>query len=147
VKKRLYEHCRQLAENRVASLSDEIGSVRLSVESEGKSTVGDKHETGRAMMHLEQEKLHQQLKEAQQLLTEIESTNPEMECERIQKGAFVETDKAKFYVIVGLGRVNFEGLDVFVVSHHSPIAKQMLGLQHGQQFHVNGREYVIQLIQ
>jgi len=146
VKQRLYQHCRQLAVNRVASLADEIGSMRLSVESEGKSTAGDKHETGRAMMHLEEEKLHRQLGEAQQMLAEIDTMNPEMDCERVQKGAFVETDKAKFYVLVSLGKVLFEEQDVFVVSHQSPIVKQMLGFQKAQRFQVNGTEYVIKAI-
>jgi len=120
--------------------------MRLSVESEGKSTAGDKHETGRAMMHLEEEKLHRQLGEAQQMLAEIDTMNPEMDCERVQKGAFVETDKAKFYVLVSLGKVLFEEQDVFVVSHQSPIVKQMLGFQKAQRFQVNGTEYVIKAI-
>lgn len=146
MKQALYEHCRQLAVNRVASLSEEIGSMRQSAESEGKSTAGDKHETGRAMMHLEQEKLHQQLAEAQQMLAEIDTMNPEMDCEWVQKGAFVQTDKGKFYVLVSLGKVVFEEQDVFVVSPQSPIVKQMLGLQKGQRFQVNGTEYVIRSI-
>ena len=117
------------------------------VQSESKSTAGDKHETGRAMIHLEQEKLQKQLAEAQSILAELEQINPEHKLETAQKGAVVQTNRATFYIAVGLGKVNLNGTDIFVVSSQSPIAKQMLGKRSGETFNMNGTEYVIASIQ
>jgi transcription elongation GreA/GreB family factor len=147
VKTALYNHCLELASEKVNALESELASMRDAVQSESKSTAGDKHETGRAMIHLEQEKLHQQLAEAQSVLAELEQIKPDQKFEVVQKGALVQTNRATFYIAVGLGKINQDGTDVFVVSSQSPIAKQMLGKRSGESFNMNGTEYAITLIQ
>lgn len=117
--------------------------MRQAVQTESKSTAGDKHETGRAMIHLEQEKLHSQLAEAQQLLAELSQIKPEQNLQSIQKGALVNTNRVSFYIAVDLGKVNFEEKDIFVVSSQSPIGKQMLGKRLGESFKMNGTEYAV----
>lgn len=120
-----------------------MASMRQAVQTESKSTAGDKHETGRAMIHLEQEKLHSQLAEAQQLLAELSQIKPEQNLQSIQKGALVNTNRVSFYIAVDLGKVNFEEKDIFVVSSQSPIGKQMLGKRLGESFKMNGTEYAV----
>ena len=121
--------------------------MRQAVQTESKSTAGDKHETGRAMIHLEQEKLQKQLAEAQQLVAELEQIKPENQFDKVQKGAMVQTDRATFYIAVGLGKVNLNGTDIFVISTQSPIAKNMLGKCSGESFNMNGTEYAITSIE
>ncbi len=118
-------------------------SMRQAVQTESKSTAGDKHETGRAMIHLEQEKLHQQLAEATSVLAELEQVKPEQSLETVQRGALVHTDRAIFYVAVGLGKVNLHGTDIFVISSQSPIGKRMVGKRSGERFNMNGTDYAI----
>jgi len=124
-----------------------MASMRQAVQLESKSTAGDKHETGRAMIHLEQEKLHQQLAEAQQLLAELEQIRPENQFDKGLKGALVKTNRATFYIAVGLGKIKIENNDIFVISAQSPIGKQMLGKHSGESFIMNGTEYVITSVQ
>lgn len=121
--------------------------MRQAIQSESKSTAGDKHETGRAMIHLEQEKLHKQLAEAQQILAELDQVNAEQGNKVAKKGALVTTNRATFFVGVGLGKVSVSGTDYFVISWQSPIAKQMLGKVVGDSFQMNGTEYVITAIE
>lgn len=121
--------------------------MRDAVMSESKSTAGDKHETGRAMIHLEQEKLQNQLTEAKAVVAELQHIRPESTLETIQKGALVRTNKAVFYIAVGLGKVDVEGTAIFVVSSKSPIVKQMAGKRSGESFSINGTEYVITSIE
>ena len=117
--------------------------MRDAVQTESKSTAGDKHETGRAMIHLEQEKLQKQLAESKSVVAEMEQIKAENTFEKAQKGALVETNRTMFFVAVGLGKVNLDGTDIFVISAQSPIAKQMLGKKQGDSFNMNGTEYVI----
>ena len=42
-------------------IQTQLGELKEANTNETKSTAGDKHETGRAMVHLEQEKLYSQL--------------------------------------------------------------------------------------
>ena len=143
MKSRLFAHCIELAKTKVQSLKSELESTRESTTSEGKSTAGDKHETGRAMMHLEQEKLHKQLAEAQAIVAAFERIESSVDHDSVQVGAIVQTQRATFLLAVGLGKIHFEDKDYFVVSPESPVAKQMMGKKVGEHFAVNGREYVI----
>ena len=143
MKSRCLAHCIKVATEKVNALESEMAAMRHAVQTESKSTAGDKHETGRAMIHLEQEKLHSQLAEAQQLLAEMEQIKPGKAFETIQKGALVQTDRTTFFVAVGLCKISAEGKDIFVISPQSPIGKQMLGKRSGESFNMNGTEYVI----
>jgi transcription elongation GreA/GreB family factor len=147
MKLRLLNHCIQAAMSKVQSLEAELASMSDAVQTESKSTAGDKHETGRAMIHLEQEKLQKQLAEAKSVLAELEQIKPERTFETVHKGALVQTNRTTFYIAVGLGKMNQNGTDVFVVSSQSPIAKQMLGKRLGETFNLNGTEYAITSIQ
>jgi len=137
----------EIASEKLHSLEDELASMRDAVQSESKSTAGDKHETGRAMIHLEQEKLQQQLAEAKSVLAELEQIKPNKTFETVQKGTLVQTNRATFFIAVSLGKVNQNGTDVFVVSSQSPIVKQMLGKRSGESFNMNGTEYAIMSIE
>jgi transcription elongation GreA/GreB family factor len=146
MKSRLFTHCIALAKEKVRNLETELESTREATTSEGKSTAGDKHETGRAMMHLEQEKLHKQLGEAQALVAELERIEVSDGHNSVQIGSIVETSRATFILAVGLGKVHFEGNDYFAVSAQSPVAQQMMGRNVGESFVVNATEYVITAI-
>lgn len=147
MKPELIARCLDEATRKVNALKDEIASMRQSVQSESKSTAGDKHETGRAMIHLEQEKLQKQLAEAKSLLAELEQIKSDLFCETVQQGALVKTDRTTFFIAAGLGKVSVGGVDVFVISSQSPIAKQMLGKKAGERFAMNGTEYAIIMVE
>ncbi|MFM1876398.1 MAG: hypothetical protein RL266_2135 [Bacteroidota bacterium] len=147
MKAALHKRCLELASEKSDSLEAEMASMRQAAQTESKSTAGDKHETGRAMIHLEQEKLHQQLAEAQSVLAELEQIKLEQNLDTVQKGALVQTNRATFYIAVGLGKISIDGKDIFVVSSQSPIGKQMLGKRSGENFSMNGTEYFITSIE
>jgi transcription elongation GreA/GreB family factor len=143
VKKSLHSHCLKTAKSKVRLLQDELVNSQEGAASEDKSTAGDKHETGRAMMHLEQEKLHKQLADAENMVAELHRINPSIKQHTVQLGSLVYTDRTVFYLAAGLGKIPFENKDYFVVSVQAPIAKLMMGKQLGERFSLNDTEYVI----
>ena len=56
IKQKLYNKCVSLVEEKLELLQKAIDESQKALSSESKSTAGDKHETGRAMIHLEMEK-------------------------------------------------------------------------------------------
>lgn len=116
--------------------------MRNDVQNESKSTAGDKHETGRAMIHLEQEKLHQQLAEAKLVLAELQQIKL-AKPETINLGSLVKTNRGSFFFAASLGKVEFEKESVFVVSTKAPIAKQFTGKRVGEKAQMNGTVYDI----
>ena len=125
-KVRLHEFCLEEVESRLILLQTRIDETREALHSESKSTAGDKHETGRAMAQLEMEKLghqHQAALKLKQLLLRI---HPDQVLDRVLAGSLVETDKGWFYLSIGLGKVEFEGKEIFVLSPAAPLAQALL---------------------
>lgn len=147
MKSALYIHCKRLAQEKVRSLEAELTSTKESTTSEGKSTAGDKHETGRAMMHLEQEKLHRQLAEAQALVSELERIDATVKHAKVGLGSLITTDKGMFFIAAGLGKVEFEGKPYFVVSAKAPISMQLWGKAFGDKVGMNGVLYEIRAVE
>jgi len=143
MKAELLARCIELANSKVQALEEELVAMRQAVQTESKSTAGDKHETGRAMIHLEQEKLHQQLAEAKTMLVELQQINPEAKHDKIALGSLVKTSRGTFYFASGLGKVELDNNHYFVISTKAPIAQQFLGKQAGDFANMNGTVYDI----
>jgi len=143
MKKQLLAYCSGIAKSKVEALEKELNTSRESTTAESKSSAGDKHETGRAMMHLEQEKLHKQLAEAQGIELELARIDPTVIHSQAGLGSLVKTDKAIFLLATGLGKLVFEGITCFVVSTKAPIAAQFLGKRVGEKVNMNGTLYDI----
>lgn len=67
IKQELSNQCLEFVENRFQTIQNTINEIQESLLSETKSSAGDKHETGRAMLQLEREKSGNQLAEIQKI--------------------------------------------------------------------------------
>ena len=56
IKEALHASCVGFVEDRLETIQKTIQDIQMSLTSETKSSAGDKHETGRAMLQLEREK-------------------------------------------------------------------------------------------
>ena len=141
-KKRLHEHCSSLIIERIERIQNELNSAQESIANDSKSTAGDKHETSRAMLHLEQEKDALQLADAQKLLRILSQINL-VKGSRVQMGSLVQTDKALFYISVALGKIEFENQELFAISPVSPLAQKFLSKAAGDSIAFNSTNYSI----
>ena len=69
IKTELLETCKKFVENRFKTVQEILLSFQNDLQSETKSSAGDKHETGRAMLQLEMEKTSQQLIGIKQMIS------------------------------------------------------------------------------
>ena len=70
IKKQLFSECQNFVNSKLEAIHRTIEGLQNSLTSETKSTAGDKHETGRAMAQLEQEKI-----EKEEMLPELEDSS------------------------------------------------------------------------
>jgi transcription elongation GreA/GreB family factor len=96
---------------------------------EDKSSVGDKYETGRAMMQIERDKAAQQLDEAIKLKNIIDQISIETGSEKIMLGSLVITNSKKIFISIGIGKLLLGDEEFLVVAPGSPLGKQLLGLK------------------
>ena len=127
--------CNALAE-RERDLQSAWEAMMESNQQEGKSSSGDKHETGRAMVHLELEQLGKQRQEIQKQRAEVLRLVPVegREYERVEGGALVTTSVGLYYMITGWGKVIFQGKEVLIIGIPSPVGKALLGKRLGEEF-------------
>ena len=121
---------------------DDLNSA---VSDDSKSTAGDKHETGRAMVHLEQEKLSQQLTKLNQLKEAFAKINPKENHNSIQFGSIAYTSNGIFFFSIGLGKLSVEGQDLFCLTLTSPLGQKMKNGKVGDKITMN-EEVLIETI-
>lgn len=123
-------------EERYREIKEAWGVLLESNQQEGKSSAGDKHETSAAMLHLELEQLGRQLEDQNRQYAEVQRMAPvKQETDgSVRMGRLVSTSKGWYYVITGFGKLNVNGLDVWVISPQSPLGQAMLGRKKGEEF-------------
>jgi len=139
----LLETCKGVMRRRIELLSFSMDEIREAMDSETKSTVGDKHETARARLQREHEGLAWQRDEAKGQYRELERIDLKRKYNEIATGCVIETDKAIFFITIPVGKVEQDSLPVYVISAQSPIGKAMYGLKKNQSFQFKNAEYRI----
>lgn len=128
-----------LQADRIEELLRYQSDLSDALQSESKSTAGDKHDTSRAMIHLEQEKLQHQFQELQlqlQRLREINELNP---LTHANFGALVETTSDLFLLGASLGKQVVDGRVIYCIGMEAPIAQAMLNKAIADQLLFNGK--------
>lgn len=127
LKQALYHKCVSFTQNRLNTINKTIEELQESLTSETKSSAGDKHETGRAMVQLEREKAGHQLAEIQkinQLLAKIEISKPS---KTVALGSVVMTSKANYFIAISAGEFEIEDQKFYAIAANTPIAQLLLG--------------------
>jgi transcription elongation GreA/GreB family factor len=144
LKTKLYNLCLAYVEQRLRNIQTAIDAASESGNDETKSSAGDKHETGRAMMQLEQEKNTKQLEETLILKKQLHKINPNQQALTINPGSIVITTKGNFYISISAGKIKVDNTEYIAVSAQSPIGMRLMGLSANQELNFNGMVYKIQ---
>lgn len=99
---------------------------------DAKSSAGDKHETGVAMAHLEQEKIGKQLQLVESMLSTVNKLTP-LASPKIQPGNLIHTSSGWYFLSVGLGKIEVDEKTIYCLSSQSPIGQLLLGKQANDQ--------------
>ncbi len=141
IKQKLIITCQLHYNEKINSLRLMLHDVTEAGNNETKSTAGDKHETGRAMMQLEQEKLGKQLYELEQQFQEFDKIDFSFTSTTISLGSLVETTKGLFLIATSIGKIELSGKTVFVISNKSPLASALIGKSKNDVIHFNTINY------
>ncbi|WP_350289614.1 3-oxoacyl-ACP synthase [uncultured Croceitalea sp.] len=143
MKERAYQFCEKYILGRLQRIKKNIQEVQISLSSETKSSAGDKHETGRAMLQLEREKLGQQLLEAEKTLELLKKVNATKALSSVSLGSLVSTSKGTYYIAISAGRFENDDAIIYCISANTPIGKLLMSKSQGDSFVFNGSDYKI----
>jgi len=145
-KERLHALCQERLEKRAQSIRTALDEAQTAANEETKSSAGDKHETGRAMMQLETEKLGGQLREVLREQEKLHRIRHDTHCRVVEPGALVITDSLQLYFTVSAGKLVLDGEEYFALSAQTPLGKVALGKKEGDRFALQKKQYLIRKI-
>lgn len=137
IKKKLYKACLLFVNEKYKTVTTSIESNKKALFSETKSSAGDKHETGRAMLQLEMEKAGQQLVVVSEMKKVLERIQFENQSNNVKLGSIIITNKASYYLAISTGKITIENTDFYAVSTNSPIGRELLGKKVGDSISFN----------
>jgi len=137
LKEELHNFCKSFVEKRLTRIYNSIQSVQDALNSETKSSAGDKHETGRAMLQLEREKLGQQLHQAEYMNATLSRIEINTKATKIVLGSYIKTSKANYFIAISAGETQVQNQSVFCISAATPIAQLLIGKTAGDSITFN----------
>ena len=137
---------KKFVENRFKTVQEILLSFQNDLQSETKSSAGDKHETGRAMLQLEMEKTSQQLIGINQMNAVLETIDISKNSKKVHLGSLVFTQKDTYFLSISAGKIVVNNEVFYAISTSSPIGKLLLGKQENEQFVFLGNTIKIQKI-
>ncbi|MGB1230661.1 MAG: 3-oxoacyl-ACP synthase [Winogradskyella sp.] len=130
-KQHLYNTCQTFLNQRLKVIKNTILDLQNALQSETKSSAGDKHETGRAMLQLEREKAGRQLAELEKQKQILQNINATTQHQNIVLGSVVKTTQANYFIAVSAGKIVINNTSYYAISAVTPIAKLLLSKQAG----------------
>lgn len=143
LKQKLFNVCVDFVNKREHTVTEIISSNQKALTSETKSSAGDKHETGRAMLQLEMEKASQQLEGIYTIKTILTKVNLDNNSGFIKLGSLIITNQANYFLAISVGEIKIENKVYYAISPSSPIGSLLLGKRVGEGFIFNGNSIVI----
>lgn len=145
-KQRLVNACLDYVEERIRKIDVAIKDLEAALKLETKCSMGDKYETGRAMLHLEFEKLsgqHEQYQKLKKTVRMIEVKKPQQSA---GFGTVVETGKVNYFIAIPAGEIHLGQEKFYAVGAGAPIAMALAGKKAGETLIFNGNKLAIKSI-
>ena len=139
VKQELFNLCELFVNKRLQTVRETISSNQKALQTETKSSAGDKHETGRAMLQLEMEKAGQQLAGITQMQEVLEKIRTSKSSKTAHLGSIIKTDTNTFFLAISAGQLTAQNKRFFAVSLSSPIGRLLLGKKENDKVVFNGK--------
>lgn len=146
IKEALYKACEEETEKRINTIEQNLKSIAESRNNETKSSAGDKYETSKAMLQIEEENSKTQLLQALRVKNQLSKINWSKESRIVELGSLVTTTNGDYYISIGLGKTTLNNQHYYCVSAISPIGQKMMNKATGDEFEFNGTKMTIREI-
>ncbi len=143
LKQKLLDACTEYVNTRIKKIDLAIKDLEDALKLETKCSMGDKYETGRAMLHLEFEKFSAQHAEYQKLRKTLGMIKTKKLEENVTFGSVVKTRQTNYFIAIPAGEISVENEKFYAVGASAPIARALMGKKRGETVTFNGRELQI----
>jgi hypothetical protein len=145
-KQKIHTYYLQMVQDRIDVFKDMISALTEDSKNDAKGSAGDKHETALSMMHIEQEKLTNKLKEAIAQKAILDRIDADFVSSTIIIGSLVQANGIYLYLSVALPKITIDGVNVIALSPQSPLGGHLMGNKVGFKFEINKTHYTIESV-
>ncbi|MCD0473297.1 hypothetical protein LPB87_02705 [Flavobacterium sp. EDS] len=145
-KQKIHTYYLQMVQDRIDVFKDMISALTEDSKNDAKGSAGDKHETALSMMHIEQEKLTNKLKEAIAQKAILDRIDADFVSSTIIIGSLVQANGIYLYLSVALPKITIDGVNVIALSPQSPLGAHLMGNKVGFKFEINKTYYTIESV-
>lgn len=138
---------KSIVQEKIETLQKMISDLTIDAQNDAKGSAGDKHETALAMMHIEQEKLTQKLKEVIEQKNILDKIDDSQNHSIIALGSLVKANDIYFFISSALPKITIKNQDIFALSPQSPLGTKLMGSKVGSEFQMNTTKYSIQSVE
>ena len=139
IKEELVSRLGEIIDARIYEANASIDAAKESRDSDSKSSMGDKYETGREMIQIEIGKYQDQLNKAVKLKKALAEITFQKHREIVEFGSLVITDTANYFISVGMGVIHYDEKKYLAISLASPIGQLLEGKKTGDKIEFQGR--------
>ena len=145
-KEDLLQLCYASLDKRLQGLKRAQAAVDESMSGAVKSSAGDKHNTERAHLQLQSEKLGQQFKVLDQQRLVLSKIITDSVTGRVHLGSLVQTDQQWYFLSIPAGELILNDSSFWAIAPQSPIGQLLMGKAAGDSFSWNGKSQEIKAI-
>jgi len=146
MKERILQQHQQLLQDKIDVFRDMISGLTEDAQNDAKGSAGDKHETALSMMHIEQEKLNNKLKEILEQKAILDKIDATINHTKIALGSLVQTNGMLLFISAALPKITVENKTIIAVSPQSPLGSKLMGNEVGFQFEINAAKFKIESV-
>lgn len=139
----LYQYLLSAIQDKIAALENNLAAIKESISNETKSTAGDKYETARAMLHIEQGNMMQQLSNAYHQKNELNAIDIDNQSPVSKHGSLIFTSNGIFFIAIAYGSVQIANKTIIVLSAQSPLGKLFIGKRNQETVVFNNNNFLI----
>ena len=146
MKKQLLETAKKILDIRMQEAWDAMQATQNAINTETKSSAGDKYETSRAMGQQERDRHAQSYEKTRLERIILEKIDIDKKHKVVALGALVQTSLGDFFVSVSLGKVVLEEENspiFWLISTQSPLGMIFLGKKVGEICIFQNKNYTI----
>lgn len=137
----------KIIDQRIEQYRQDIASAEESRNTATKSSAGDKHETGRALMQIELNNLENQLSTNIALKHNLNQVPALENPKTIGFGSLIKTDQGLFFISVSLGKLTSGKDFCYALSPAAPLGNAFIGRKKGDTISFRDKTYHIEEIQ
>jgi hypothetical protein len=146
LKIKLKNRCINKLQERLAVAEQLISRAQDSANNEGKSSAGDKYETGRSMGQLEKQMYQKQAHQLRTELSLVTSTDITRNTRQVMRGSLIFADTLVIFVCAGLGKQVVDNITVLFISDAAPLFKLIRDKTTDEGFTMNNQLFTIREI-